>query len=221
MKKRPGKKEAAKIAAWNKLSLRKQLNQISEKQDWRAPNFDNLDQQWSDEDYTQDWANEMHRRDPSIQICEIRSNPNDPPDCFAKMNGKCVAVEVGKLVGEHRDADWPLEKFKESLQQMVKQKDTGRDRSLHKQFLLIPVGTETLLGESVLKEYLKKIKVPRPNSFDAVYVMGSHVPNDGDSGLRRVSRPDSNCYKYDEVGPNLAEGHYPVFEVCLSDSHHQ
>ena len=195
MKKRPGKKEAAKNAAWNKLSLSDQLSHISKKSDWRAPNFDNSDQGWSDKDYTQDWANEMHRRDPSIQICEIRQNREDPPDCFAKMNGKCVAVEVGKIVGKQYGEDWPLEKFKESLEQKVKEKDTGRDGSLHKQFLLIPVGTEIHLGESVLKEYLKKIKLPRPKNFDAVYVMGAQVIR-GDVG----------------EGPN----YHPIFEVCLS-----
>ena len=196
MKKQPGKKEAANIAAWNKLSLREQVSHIIKKYDWRAPNFDNLDQQWSDEDHTQDWANEMHRRDPSIQICEIRSNPNDPPDCFADMNGKRVAVEVSKLVGEHREEDWPLEKFKENLREKVKKKDgiTGRESSLHKQFLLIPVGTEIHLGESVLKEYLKKIKLPRPKNFDAVYVMGAQVVRDAGEGRH----------------------YHPVFEVCLS-----
>ena len=184
MKKQPGKREAASIAAWNKLSLSEQLSHIGNKYDWRAPNFDNLDQQWSDEDYTQDWADEMHRRDPSIQICEIRSNPNDPPDCFAKMNGKCVAVEVSKLVGEHREEDWPLEKFKENLKEKVNKKDglTGRESSLHKQFLLIPVGTEIHLGESVLKEYLKTIQLARPKNFDAVYVMGVQVLRDAGEG---------------------------------------
>ena len=193
MKKQPDKKQ---IAAFNKLNLREQISYISEKYDRREPNFGNLDQQWSDEAYTQDWANEMHRRDPSIQICEIRSNPNDPPDCFAKMNGNVVAVEVRKLVGEHWDEDWPLKRFKKSLKQIVKEKDgiTGRDGSLHKQFLLIPVGTEIHLGESVLEEYLKKIKLPRPKNFDAVYVMGAQVPtNEGE-------------------GPH----YHPVFEVCLS-----
>ena len=196
MKKQPGKKEAAKIEAWNKLSLDKQLSHICKKFDRRAPNFDNLDQKWSEEEYTQDWANEMHRRDPSIQICEIRSNPNDPPDCFAKMDGKCVAIEVTKLVEEHWDEDWPLRKFEESLKQIVKKKDgiTGRDDSLHKQFLLISVGTEIHLGESVLKEYLKKIKLPRSKNFDAVYVMGAQVLRDAGEG------PHS----------------HPVFEVCLS-----
>ena len=193
MKKQPDKKQ---IAAFNKLNLREQISYISEKYDRREPNFGNLDQQWSDEAYTQDWANGMHRRDSSIQICEIRSNPNDPPDCFAKMNGKCVAVEVTKLVEKQGYEDWPLKKFKESLKQIVKKKDeiTGRDDSLHKQFLLIPVGTEIHLGESVLKEYLKKITLPRPKNFDAVYVMGAQVPRDTGEG------PHS----------------HPVFEVCLS-----
>ena len=98
MKKQPGKKEAAKIAAWNKLSSSEKFSYIAKNYDRRAPNFDNLNQGWSDCAYTQDWANEMHRRDPSIQICEIRANPDDPPDCFAKMNGKCIAVEVTQLV---------------------------------------------------------------------------------------------------------------------------
>ena len=78
-----------------------------------------------------------------------------------------------------------------------KDKKTPRDGSLHKQFLLI-VTTELYLVE-VLAEYLKKIALPTPQNFDAIYVMGAEV-------LGEKTNP--------------VETHYPVFEVCLSDSHH-
>ena len=71
---------------------------------------------------------------------------------------------------------------------------TGRDGSVHKQFLLIPVGTEIHLGESVLEEYLKEIELPRPKNFDAVYVIGHQEVRDAGEGPH----------------------YYPLFEVCLT-----
>ena len=74
---------------------------------------------------------------------------------------------------------------------------TGRVPSLDKQFLLL-VTNELYLGKDVLADYLtneNKVTVPRPHSFDAVYVMGAVV-------LGSETNPVETCY--------------PVFEVSLS-----
>ena len=73
-------------------------------------------------------------------------------------------------------AAWPLDEFRECLKKKVHDKDkkTPRDGSLHKQFLLIVTKELYLVG--VLAEYLKKIALPRPQNFDAVYMMGEYVP---------------------------------------------
>ena len=227
------------------------------------------------------WVNEMHRRDPSTPISDVKSNPNpnDFPDVFANMNGQCIAIEVTELVDQkgicafqkpplahilygndgstpinenerraHQEeadryvrhdsqpsmwrepAAWDRKKLQKHLEERVQKKEKkaqtwdekkhGEISALYKLFLLIVTG-EFYLDEEALKEYLNEIKLPRPQYFHAIFLMGEHVPNDGDSGLRRVFCPDSNCYEYQEVGPNLGEGHFPVFEVGLSDSHHQ
>ena len=99
-------------------------------------------------------------------------------------------------------ARWDLEKFQKYLEKRVQKKeeqarewDTKENtiRSLDKLILLIVTGEHNLCEEA-LEKYLKKIKLSRTQYFHAVYMMGGHVPDDG-------------------------EGHYPVFEVCLSDSH--
>ena len=104
-------------------------------------------------------------------------------------------------------ADWPFDKFLEKLGKIV-QKKVGKMRkkgeegaliSLDKYFLLVVTGEQNL-GEKRLDEYLNKIKLPRPQYFDAIYVIGDYVPNGGDSGLRRVFNPDLNQYEYQGDG---------------------
>ena len=58
-----------------------------------------------------------------------------------------------------------------------KHKRDGKDNSLSKQFLLI-VTDEPWLDEKTLSEYLKTIKLQRPQNFDGIYIMGSegHYP---------------------------------------------
>ncbi len=217
---------------------------------------------------TQAWANELNKQGYAID--GIETNPDDPPDCVAEMDGERIGIEVTELTVDEKErkkyveakdesvtttflapgqvyddktkerleeanrnrpkvrvpnpADWPFDKFREKLAKIVqkkdkkmrKQKENDQLISLGKNFLLI-VTDEPNLGEERLDEYLKKIKLSRPQYFDAIYVMYSYVPNnDAHSGLRRVFNSDLNCFEYEEVGPNHGEGHYPVFEVCLS-----
>ena len=81
---------------------------------------------------------------------------------------------------------WPLGKFERRLREIVqckeekarkKHKRDGKDNSLSKQSLLI-VTDEPWLDEKTLSEYLKTIKLQRPQNFDGVYIMGSegHYP---------------------------------------------
>ena len=177
-----------------------------------------------------------------------QGEPDDPPDVLAVMNGEKIGVEVTRLFeyqtfdkagtvyfGTERVPDedekkkileklrqqyskkpnwrisveWTRETFENYLTETVQKKDgkmkdgkTGKDGSLRKQFLLC-VTDEIHLGEDILSDYLtgnNKITLPRPENFDAIYVMGAPVSGE----------------KADPV-----EIHYPVFEVCLSDSHHQ
>ncbi len=218
---------------------------------------------------TQEWANELNKQDHSIH--GIKTNPDDPPDCLAEMDGERIGVEVTELTVDEKErkkyvkardesvstiflapgqvyddktkerleeasrnrpkvsvpntAEWPFDKFRERLAGIVQKKDEKMRKkeeksglpSLDKNFLLI-VTDEQNLWEKRLDEYLKKIKLPRPQYFTAIYIMMSHMPSDGDSGLRRGRNPDSNRFDYKEVHPNLGEGHFPVFEVYLSSS---
>ena len=154
----------------------------------------------------------------SIADSEIKTNNDDPPDVFAEMDGEPICVEVTRLIDEPTQKSkkeilaglkdwtpWPRKRFQECLREAVQKKDskmkekygkTGRVPSLHKQFLLL-VTDELYLGD-VLADYLKnenKVTIPRPHSFDAVYVMGAEMPQS-------------------ETDP--VETRCPVFEVSLS-----
>ena len=166
------------------------------------------------------WAEEMNRRGYQINIHTIRKNPETYPDCLAEMDGEKIGIEVTELVDEDAideppkipplvelveprphaldklpqpmPLEWSSDKFERSLNKIVQRKDERvKDSSLSKQFLLI-VTCEPSLDEATLSEYLKTIKLQRPQNFDGVYIMGSYVPD-----------PDG-------------EGHYPVFEVPLA-----
>ena len=170
---------------------------------------------------TRDWASELRKSKHSIPDSKIETNDDDPPDVLAEMDGEQIGVEVTRIVDEsteksrkeHRGEPdrqimtlWPRERFRAYLIEAVQKKDsqmkkkygkTGRKRFLHKQVLLFV--TKELHLEDFLAEYLtddNKVTVPRPNSFDEVYVM-RQLPVHGP--------------KTDRV-----EVHYPVFEVSLS-----
>ena len=63
-----------------------------------------------------------------------------------------------------------------------KQEEKGELISLDKIFLLIVTECyfQNLWGE-LLKEYLNRIKLPRPQYFAAIYIMMSYMPSGGDS----------------------------------------
>ena len=218
---------------------------------------------------TQEWANELNKQDHSIH--GIKTNPDDPPDCLAEMDGERIGVEVTELTVDEKErkkyvkakdeskiniflapgqvdddktkehleeasrnrpkarvpntVDWPFDKFRNKLVDIVQEKDKkmreqkekGELISLDKYFLLI-VTDEQNLWKGRLEEYLHRIKLPRPQYFDAIYIMMSYMPNDGDSGLRRVRNSNLKRFDYEEARPNLGQGHYPVFEVYLSSS---
>ena len=75
-----------------------EIRTLFEKRHPRAPRFDNVHgyQQLSEIDCVRDLAKEMNKRGHSIPLDKINANPNDPPDCFAEMNGQPIAVEVTK-----------------------------------------------------------------------------------------------------------------------------
>ena len=199
----------------------KKLKELCDRQHWRAPRFDNVHgyQEFSEIDYVRDWAKALNQCGHSIPTDRITSNPDDPPDCFAKMDGKPIAVEVTMLVGSRcQHEEWPFDKFHKSIKTIVSKKDkkTKRVCHLHKQFLLISTETEASLDKEKLGEHLKGIELLRPRNFDGVYIIGEYIPSSGgDPGIRREENPDSGKMEYREVGPNQAEGSYPVFEVCL------
>ena len=165
-----------------------------------------------------DWARELNTWGHSVADSEIKKNDDDPPDIFAEMDGEPICVEVTRFIDERTQkfkkeilagrkdwALWPRERFQKCLREAVQEKDSlmknkygkGRVPSVHKQFLLL-VTDELYLGEDVLDDYLtdeNKVTVPRPHSFDAVYMMG-----------------------VEKYGPetNPVETRHPVFEVSLS-----
>ena len=149
---------------------------------------------------------------PSYVFFSTPPTPDEKERILAEISGKRSRMQQQSQVA----GPVPPGEFPERLKEFVHSKDkkTPRDGSLHKQFLLIV--TEEQEGD--LGEYMKKIALPRPQNLDAVYMMGRQVLKSGDPGIRRKFNPESNCYEYVVVGPNLGEEYYPVFEVCMFDS---
>lgn len=50
---------------------------------------------------TQAWANELNKQ--GYAIYGIETNPNDPPDCIAEMNGERIGVEVTELTVDEKE----------------------------------------------------------------------------------------------------------------------
>ena len=167
------------------------------------------------------WAEEMNKTGCRIYLNTTRKNPDAYPDCLAMMGGlRKIGIEVTELVdrdairahpeippyqGPEHFLDnlekfqgplppiWTLEDFEQHLQDIVRKKDLrGKESSLSRQVLLI-VTDEDLLDGNTLDEYLAAIELPRPCSFDGVYLMRDYVP-DGDG-----------------------HGNFPVSEVCLAE----
>ena len=210
-----------------------------------SPYYDHLlgFQSESELRYTEEWAKEMNKRDPSIIIADLEPNPSDPPDVFAKMNGKKIGIEVTKLVATHdymsyafdntqnklvnpkyHPADpksierpWSLELFRKQLEGIIKIKDRKSPKAsdVYQQYLLIPTH-QILLCEAILSEYLDGYAIDRPRNFDAVFILGDHMPGEGDSGIRRNERGSENS-GYEIVGPNQREGYHPLFEVRYTE----
>ena len=63
----------------------------------QSPYLDNVHgyQEIAEVEAVRDWAQEMSKKGHSI--CEITPNPDDPPDCFATMDGKRIGIEVTDL----------------------------------------------------------------------------------------------------------------------------
>jgi hypothetical protein len=168
------------------------------------------------------WAQVMNER-RGWHIREIRRNPSGYPDCLADFGPEAakrlevVGIEVTELVDRdaihtHRQASRLattgrlaeisdgerlelLERMEPewSLDKFKERLEArvrdkdGRSRDRRSQFLLIV--TDESLDEDTLAQYLGEVLLPRPRNFDAVYLMRSAA----------------------------TDGHYPVFEVPLSD----
>ena len=50
---------------------------------------------------TQAWANELNKQGYAID--GIETNPNDPPDCIADMDGERIGVEVTELTVDEKE----------------------------------------------------------------------------------------------------------------------
>lgn len=184
------------------------LRRIADKSISHFPYFDNMHeyQRLAEIAMVQDWAREMRRFGHSV--CKVKSNEDDPPDVLAEMDGNLIGIEVTMLVeyvGKHHTCLWTREQFQVRLNEIVRKKDKqahskkakrGRergehalDRHLHRRILLIV--TAEMYLQVYLARYLATTKLPRPEHFDCVFVMGDYVPDGG-------------------------SGHHPVFEVSLS-----
>ena len=206
-----------------------------------SPHYDHLlgFQSEAELRYTEEWATELNIRDPSIRISDIESNSSDPPDVFAKLNGNKIGIEITKLVATHAyigytfdatqnklvdpkfhpadqkstERPWSEDLFRERLEQVVAAKDlkTPKASDLYQQYLLIPTH-QVYLCQEILSEYLDGYAIERPLNFDAVYILGDHMPGEGDSGMRRIQHGSEES-GYEIAGPNQSEGYHPLFRV--------
>ncbi|MDE0489362.1 MAG: hypothetical protein OXI07_09250 [Gammaproteobacteria bacterium] len=122
--------------------------------------------------------------------CDIREirkyrDPENPktdlfPDCLAECDGRKIGMEVRELRGGPEAFElWPLEKFEESLQSIISEKNDkaqigGREKflaTLHRLCVVIPTDEPNLPDETIRK-YLQQIRLPKPSHIDKAYVLG-------------------------------------------------
>ncbi len=150
-----------------------------------------------------DWVNEFAELLSAKfgrELTEIRSNPDDPPDCFAEEEGKKIGIEVTELVkGEilHRIAQkrygnkdyspseqftdelWTHDDFIQRVQESIDKKvDRARETGKIFDVLLIYTDENDLYPER-LKEWLSNEKFSAAN-ISEVFFLRSYWPENGD-----------------------------------------
>lgn len=132
-----------------------------------------------------------------IEISEIDSNPDDPPDCFAKREGEKIGIEVTELVKSEilsqvaqsqkgirdyspweqlLDEEWTRAEFTKRVEELITQKD-GKAKNKGLIFDLLFIYTdEGGLPPERLEDWLSNQKFSATN-IKEVFLLRSYWPD--------------------------------------------
>ena len=171
-----------------------------------------------------DWAEVMKAEH---SICEIKHNPDEPPDCFATMDGKPIGIEVTDLF-ELGAAPPSLttSQFKKLLKaEFGKAAEPGAKKLFEYQKELWPLERfQAWLAKTVRT---KNAKTPRASSLDEQFLLivicryfHSHHPVQ--RYLNEITLPQPSNFDRVYMMADINEsddtggGPYPLFRVTLS-----
>ena len=139
----------------------------------------------------------------------LNADPNELPDCHAKLDGERIGIEVTELIEPRQQwSDWPLARFEERLAAIIAKKDEkagALERAVGlsrlQQLWLVIATDEPLLVPRLIREYLATIRLPKPSRFDAVFVLGPYEPRNRDvkEGVEHEAVGESAQYRAIEV----------------------
>ena len=118
---------------------------------------------------------------------EIRKNDRGNfPDCLAELDGNLVGIEVRELIDPNQaGTDWSIDRFAQEVENAIRVKDTKaakNDRPAFlatlSQFILLVHTDESALKPEVIRQYIGKVRFPKPQYIDKAYVLGPYEPFD-------------------------------------------
>lgn len=154
------------------------------------------------------------RRQGRADIREVVSNPdpNEFPDCSARLDSASIGIEVTELIDPHTQfSEWPLDRFQRCLAMIISKKDAKAERielaqrlALLEQIWLVIATDEALLTPKIIEDHLSRIRLPRPIHLSAVFVLG-YQPT------------DNPVMRGTEHEPEEEQARWTAFEVQWTD----
>lgn len=132
-----------------------------------------------------------------ISARNIRSNPDDPPDCFADVVGKTISIEMTELIDgqilariKHKsrqgqsvtsgggslfaDAQWTKERLATGLAELIQNKATKLKK--HPVDCLVIYSGEPWLSAPDVENWLSTLTFKKPATISAAYLLLEYSP---------------------------------------------
>jgi plasmid stabilization system protein ParE len=133
----------------------------------------------------------------NLDICNIKSNPNDPPECLGTRNGEEIGIELTELVdgamldrireeyentgfvqnSNYNETQWSFDRFQKKLNEILKKKDKKYSRNKVSIDVLIIYSDEPWLLPPMAAEWLNSTNLYRCESINSAYLLLEHNPD--------------------------------------------
>lgn len=156
----------------------------------------NKDKQHIERQAAEEWASSMAETF-GLEITNVRSSDNDPPDCYATLAGKTISIEMTELVDgdllrkiDHarqaghtansstffNDVQWTPSRLWTAIEKGVDDKDRKyAARGLKFDFLVMYTDEDWLSPQLVEATLKQRTMAPR-GAFSAAYLLRTHFP---------------------------------------------